>query len=43
MNFVRNGKKSFFAKLFLCFVLISVAPVLMLGTLVYTILSLIHI
>lgn len=37
MNFVRNGKKSFFAKLFLCFVLISVAPVLMLGTLVYTI------
>lgn len=37
MRFGRHGKKSFFAKLFFCFVLISVAPALVLGTLVYTI------
>lgn len=39
MNSVKKRKLSFFAKLFICFAVISIVPVALLGTLVYTISS----
>ncbi len=39
MRSERKGKRSFFAKLFICFAFISIVPVAVLGTLTYTISS----